>query len=130
MPATDYLQERLSNFIFNGGEFVPPPVIYAALFTTAPTKSSAGVEVDGDGYARIPVVFGDYFEGFTKNTTELEFPRALEDWGEIAAVGLFNSVTGGELLYFVEIPVDDRQTVYDGGVVKISIADLVIGWED
>lgn len=83
---------------------------YLGLFTTAPSESSAGVEVPttvstvGTGYARkdMPPSVWTY-NAATKaisNNADIVFNNAAVAWGTVVAVGLFGSPTGSDLLWY------------------------------
>jgi hypothetical protein len=74
--------------------------VYVGLFTVAPTPSTSGTEVNGASYARVAATFGAPAAGVTSNSGVLTFPTALELWGTVVAVGIFDQVSGGNLLYF------------------------------
>lgn len=75
--------------------------LLAALYTATPDPETGigGTEVDGDGYARVEVVFAAATSpGSTSNTDDLTWEEAEEDWGEITHVVLFDS---DEVMLFV-----------------------------
>jgi len=84
---------------------------YLGLFTTKPTESTAGVEVlfqNGSnvntGYARVSTAASvwtyDSADRAIKNNADIIFPNAALDWGTVVAVGLFNSATSSDLLWY------------------------------
>ena len=50
---TDYLENKVIDWMLRGQTFTPPATLYVALYTTTLTDSSAGTEVTGGGYARV-----------------------------------------------------------------------------
>ena len=52
---TDYLENKIIDWLLRGQTFTPPATAYVALYTTAPTDSTAGTEVSGGSYARVAV---------------------------------------------------------------------------
>jgi len=77
-----------------------PATVYAALFTVAPTPSTSGTEVTGGSYARVATTFGAPALGVALNSAPVAFPTASALWGTVVAVGIFDSLAGGTLLYF------------------------------
>lgn len=80
-----------------------PITAYAALYTTAPTDSTAGTEVAGNNYSRVNTsgkwstpVSGS--PSTTSNNATITFPTASASWGNIVAFGLFDAPSGGNLL--------------------------------
>jgi acyl dehydratase len=69
----------------------PPAIVYMGLFTVAPSAANpAGVEVSGNGYARIAM--------HTNPIIVSAVVAPLAPWGTIVAHGLFTALTGGSLL--------------------------------
>lgn len=100
---TQVLDNLILNFLLRanpGGALVSPATVYAALYTTAPTPTTAGTEVAGDTYVRVAVTFGAPVGGISTNSAPVAFPTAGALWGTIAAVGIWDSLAGGALLYF------------------------------
>lgn len=108
------------------------PATYVGLFTTAPTETSTGVEVpttvggNSTGYARqlISTASWEYIEGsrLLQNKSSIGFTNALQNWGTVVAIGLFdratptsNPTTDPDLLWFSElstpIPVNSLNSV-------------------
>jgi hypothetical protein len=52
---TDYLENKIIDWLFRGQSFVPPGPLYIGLFTAVPTDVGGGTEVTGGGYARAAV---------------------------------------------------------------------------
>ena len=93
-----------------------PANLYFALYTVAPTDSSAGTEVTGGSYARQGVVSAlanwagtqsagstaasSGTSGTTSNNNLITFPSPSGNWGTIVAWGICDSVSGGSLLFY------------------------------
>lgn len=67
--------------------------VYAALFT------GEGTEVSAASYKRQAITFIQPSDGQTSNSVDVLFPVATETWGDITHVGIFDSMTGGNLLF-------------------------------
>ena len=75
---------------------------YLALYTAPPTDIGGGTEVTGGGYARVDTS-GKWevpVNGSTTNSAEILYPKATSDWGAIIAIGLFDDLVAGNLLYW------------------------------
>ncbi len=111
MPGfTDYAANIWLTWVTGRGQ--PPALfqVYCGLFTTAPTNDAGtgGVEVSGNAYARQSVPFGapnassggepTTVPAFSTNSDFVLFPAASAAWGTIQAFGLFDSVSGGNML--------------------------------
>jgi hypothetical protein len=114
---TNYLENRLLDWVFRGGSsYDSPSVLYFALFTTPPTDAGGGVECSGGGYARAEVeassssFSGTQGPGTTDpsygtsgtiyNNVHITFPSPTAGWGTVTAMGVFDAATGGNLLVY------------------------------
>jgi len=130
---TDYTENNLRNFIFRGVTFPVPAALYVGLFTTAPAENgSGGVEVTGGSYARVsvPRTTGAWkdpataVQGLTENLAEILFPTASANWGTVVAGGVWDAITGGNLLYFGNMGVS--KIVNNADVFKFVTGDFEI----
>lgn len=112
--ATDYLENRLVDWLLRGQSFTPPSTTYVALFTTATTDAGGGTEVSGGGYARVAIASSltnwagtqapgsttasSGTGGQTSNNNTITFPQATANWGTITHFALFDASTGGNML--------------------------------
>jgi len=67
------------------------PTVSIALYTVAPTDSTAGTEVSGGGYARKATTGADWpaaSGGSITNAVDFEFPTASAGWGTVVAAAL------------------------------------------
>ncbi len=131
---TDYLENKLLDFVLRGQTFTPPTNVYLALYTVAPTDAGGGTEVTGGAYARVavPCSSTDWAgtqgaastgastgsSGTTSNNNTLTFPTPTASWGTIVAVGLFDATTAGNLLFYG--PLAANQVVNTGNTVSFA----------
>jgi hypothetical protein len=109
---SDYLENKLIDFLFRGQPFTPPANLYVALFTTADNDaSSARVEVSGGAYARVAITSSlaswagtqgvgttaasSGTSGTTSNNNAITFAAPTANWGTIVGIGIFDAATGG-----------------------------------
>jgi hypothetical protein len=98
---TDYLEDALLNHVLRNTAYSSPATIYIGLFTTMPSDDgTGGVEVSGGAYARQSVTFSAPSGGQVANNALVQFPTATADWGTVLGMGLFDALTGGNLLYY------------------------------
>jgi len=83
---------------------------YVALF-------SDGTEISQPSYARQPINFVTPEEGQTSNSEEVLFPIAEEMWGSITDLKLYDSQTGGKLLF--ESPAQFVKTIDQSSQYRI-----------
>lgn len=114
---TDYLENKLIDFLFRGGSYTPPAGLYIALFTAAPSDTGGGTEVSGNSYARVNLAPSASnwastggvttttnpsagTSGTTSNNSAISFPTPSGSWGTITHVGIFDASTAGNLLFW------------------------------
>lgn len=131
MAFTNYLEEGVMDHVFGTGTFAKPAGLYLALFTAPPTDAGGGTEVgtDGTGYerqvAQFDVTAGDPTRATT--TAPIEYGVALEDWGEITHVAVFDAESGGNMLAYAEL--DVSKTIGEGDVFRVPAQDLTFTLE-
>lgn len=102
---TNYLRNKIQDFLFLKVAFTPPNTYYIALSKTQPLADGTGVtEPIGGGYARISInadasSFTSSIDGIVKNKVSLLSPESTAVWGNIPYYGVYDSLTGGNLLY-------------------------------
>jgi hypothetical protein len=130
MPAkSTYLANKVLDQHFGLTEFDPPATVYIALYTSAPTAAGGGTEVSGGAYARAAIAnnaanFPAAAAGSKSNGTAVTFAQATAAWGTVVAVGIFDALTNGNLLYFATLTTP--RTVASSDTVSFPIGSLVI----
>ena len=96
---------------------------YLALYTVAPTDAGGGTEVSGTAYVRKAATFtvsGDT----ASNSAAVEWPTAGGSWGTVVAVGVFDALSGGNLIAYGNLTIS--KTIDTGDVFRIPAGDLDI----
>ncbi len=80
-----------------------PGTLYLALFTSDPQDDGSGAEVSGGSYARetLTLTVGTPVVGTgttISNSANIVFTTATATWGNITHWGVFDAVSGGNLL--------------------------------
>jgi len=124
---SDYLENKILDFLLGGVSYTPPATVYIALFTAAPTDAGGGTEVSGGGYARVAVAnnttnFPTASNGTKSNGTTITFPTATADWGTVVAVGIFDAATGGNLLFWANLTTS--KTIQNGDTAQFAAGSL------
>lgn len=124
---TDYARKAIAEHVTGRTAMVSPTHTYLGLFTVAPTKSTAGTEVTGGAYARRVLAWGaSNGEGEMATNAAVRFPEtgnSSASWGTVVAVGIFDSLTGGNLLSFtllkptITIPSGEFFLISSGGIL-------------
>lgn len=105
-----------------------PTTTWVALFTANPSDTGGGTEVTGGSYARVSVTSSlanwagtqsagsttasSGTSGTTSNNNAITFPAPTANWGVVTGVGIFDAVTGGNLLIWSALTVN--KTVNNG----------------
>ena len=123
--ASNWLEDQILNITLRGQAWTTIPAPYVALFTTDPTDAGTGTEVTGGAYARQAGTFdAPSTPGTTQNSAVVQFPTATEDWGTVTHVGIYDAVTGGNLLYHG--PLTSSRIINTGGSLRFPEGDLVV----
>lgn len=84
-----------------------PGKYYIGLSTATPSVDGTGVKepsASGSGYSRIPVdSFTVPSDGIVKNNSNVEFQESTSSWGVVTHYVVFDSSTGGNLLFYGEL---------------------------
>jgi hypothetical protein len=95
--AQPYLANALMNHIFRASAYSMPTTLGLALFTGT-------VECTGGAYARVNVIGSSNWtapvNGAILNVNAIDFAAATSPWGIIDHYGLFDALTGGDLLIY------------------------------
>lgn len=119
-----YLDNAVLNHVLRNTALSSPATVYVGLFTVAPTPSTSGTEVSGGSYARVAATFGAPALGVLSNSAPVAFPTATLNWGTVVAVGVFDALSGGNLLYFGALTTS--KAVDNGDTASFAAAALSI----
>lgn len=102
--AKTHYWENLIELAIKGTNLTAPTTLYIGLFTVTPGESGGGTEVTGGAYARQLFTFGAVAAQSSgsqvANSAQITFPVATAGWGTVVAVGIFDAVTSGNMLYY------------------------------
>jgi hypothetical protein len=134
MSFTDYLEDKILDHVFGGVAYTAPTTLYVGLHTSASSDSAAGTEVSGGSYARQTAAFTVSGTSPTEATTgaAIEFPTATASWGTVTYAGVYDALTGGNLLAYAELtdPSDFTtalpKAIDTGDIFRISAGNLKI----
>ena len=118
---TNYGEGKVLGHLFGGTTYAPVATWYVGLFSVAPTDSTAGTELTGGGYARGAV---------TNNTTNFPAANPTVNGADVTlftssgshtavAMGLFDAVTGGNLVAY--------STITSTPIVNLDVVRIVAG---
>lgn len=119
---SNYLENKLLDHVLKGTAYTPPTTLYVALFTTDPTDAGTGTEVTGGAYARKTATFGSATNGAISNNADITFNVATANWGTITHAGVYDALSGGNLLFHgtltasKSINIDDQLKIASGSL--------------
>lgn len=123
---SDYAEKLLLDFLMTTGSATRPTAWYVALFTDATTDAGGGTEVSGSGYSRKAVTFAAASSpgGTTQNTNTVTFTAAGGNWGTVSHIGIFDSLSSGNLLWHGALTAS--RTINDGDSLEFSIGNIAL----
>lgn len=124
---TDWLSNKLIDFIWRNASFSYPATQYVAFFNLPPTNAGGGMEVVGGGYSRVGINSSGWTspsDGTIVNTNAVVFNTPSSMWGSVTACGVYDSPNGGNLLWWAEVP--PKTIVAGGGTPRFDPSKLSI----
>lgn len=140
---TDYLENKLVDWLFRGQAFSPPATLYVGLLTAACSDSSAGTEVSGGSYARVGVTSSlanwagtqsagsttasSGTGGTTSNNNAITFPSPTANWGVVTHFAVYDASTSGNMLICQSLTVSktinngDAAPVFNAAALTIQV---------
>jgi hypothetical protein len=134
---SDYLENKLVDFLFRGQSYSPPATLYFGLLTAAPSDSGGGTEVSGGSYARVGVAASlanfsgtqaaasttasSGTGGRTSNNGAITFPAPTANWGVCSHFGIYDASSGGNLMFHGALTAS--KTVNNGDPAPSIVAD-------
>jgi len=125
---SDYLENKVLDWLLRGQAFAAPATVYVALLTAAPSDAGGGTEVAGGSYARVAVVSSlanwagtqaagsavasSGTSGTTSNNATITFPAPTANWGVVTHLAIYDAAAAGNLLIFAALAV--AKTINNG----------------
>lgn len=144
MNMTDFLENKLVDYLFRGQAFTAPATLYIALFTAAPSDAGGGTEVTGGSYARASVssslanwagtqsvgstTASTGTGGQTSNNATISFPAPTANWGVVTHFAIFDAATAGNPLIWAALSTSktvnngDAAPVFNAGALTVTFA--------
>ena len=125
--TSNYLHQKLMDFVLKGTAYQPPTTLYLALFTNGSPSldGTGGTEVpinSSTNYARVPIQQGSS-SWSAPSGVNMEYSNLQEivfnvpgtaSWGTITSVGLYDAPTGGNLMWLGSIGTSKSVSSGDG----------------
>ena len=134
MPGfTNTYESTILNFLYGavGSPMTAPATYFVALYSTAPTDSTAGTELSGNAYARVSVTNNTTNFGAAgsagaarANATAITFPTATGAWSQAVAWGFLDASTAGNLLIYGDLTTP--KTLATGDTASFAVSALSI----
>lgn len=127
---SDTYENRALDWLLVTGSPTRASGTWLALYTAAPTDSTAGTEVANSGsYARQAVTFDAASGGATANAADVTWPTATGSWGTIVAVAVVDSATHGAGNVIAYGNLAANKTIGSGDVFEILAGSLDVTME-
>jgi hypothetical protein len=120
---SDYLEDAVLNYVFRNTGTPTSTNVYLALYTATPSDTGGGTEVTGSGYARQLTAFDASSGGAITNSAAETFTASGGSYGAVVAIGIFDALTGGNLLAWDGIT---SATITDGDTLTFPIGNIDI----
>lgn len=138
---SNYLENKLIDFLLRAQSFNPPATLYVALCTSSPTEASTGStisEISGGNYSRQSFTSntsnwlttnGDNSSsssgtnGTTSNAVAIQWTSVT--WsGTVSHVAICDASNGGNMLFYASLA--SSQTVASGDSISFGVGTLSI----
>jgi len=136
---SDYLENKLIDHM-RGIAFTAPATWYVALDSVTPADPAGGTEISGGGYARQPITANSTAlaatqgagttgassgtSGTTSNNATVSFTNLPAC--TVAGIGIYDAVSGGNLLFYAAINGGTPRTFLAGDNVQFTAGQLSI----
>jgi len=140
---SDYLENKLVDFIFRAQSLTAPSTIYVGLSTSACSDTGFGTEVSGGSYARVAVSSSlanwagtqssgstsasSGTGGQTSNNGAINFPTPSAGWGTVSHWFLADASTSGNLLFCAALTTS--KTINSGDTVSFAAGALTVTYQ-
>tara|TARA_R110000803_G_C11902957_1_gene312322 strand:- start:99 stop:488 length:390 start_codon:yes stop_codon:yes gene_type:complete len=122
---SNYLEIKLLNLTLNGTSYAGMNNPFVSLHTTDPTDAGTpSTEKSGGSYTRVAASFATASTGVVATDADVTFPTATTTLGIVAYIGLWDAVSGGNMLYHTAL--DTPKTLDVGDIFKIQSGNLTV----
>jgi hypothetical protein len=142
---SNYLENKIIDHVFRGVSFSMPTNLYVALYTAAPSDAVGGTEVAGSNYARAGLApsIANWAAtngatlttnpssgtgATTSNNVAIPFNVPSGSWGTVTHFAVFDSLSGGNMLFWGALSAS--KLIQSGDTVSIPISQLQVQLDD
>lgn len=123
---SDFLENELLDHIFNV-VYNRPTNLFLGLSTADPLDTGAGLaEPSAGAYSRVTMTFGAAAARAVTQDAKLTFPQATAAWGVLTHYGVFDAVSGGNMLAHGSLTVS--KNVVTGNTPSVATSEVVISF--
>jgi len=121
---SDYSEKLLLDWMLTSGAVQRPTSLFLALYIASPSDSGGGTEVSGAGYSRQNITFSPAVSpgGTCSNNSIITFTANGGSFGTVTHIGIFDSLSGGNLLWHGQLLVS--KTILDGDSLQFGIGNI------
>ena len=124
MPMTNYLANSVANAVLRNTSYTSPTNVYASLYSVAPTVSTNGTELTGNGYGRQLTTFSAPSAGAASSNVTITFGAATgNNWPTVVAFGIVDASSSGNILFYKSIA---GRNIKVGDSLVIDSGDITI----
>lgn len=128
---TKYTAQKILGATLMGSVWTVPLTMNAALFTSVTSNGDLVTEVAAaTGYARRLITYAPPAtpsNGKAYNNLTVEFAQATTPWGAVTHIGLYDTISGGNLLYWTPIQTPTDIDVDNIFRIPTSMLPLTLG---
>ena len=125
---SDYLEDKILDATLKGGTFPAITTAYLATFTTDPTDAGSGTEstwnANSIAYARQAMTFGTIANGVVDTSAQIQFPAFQGSSHVVGWIGIFDAVTGGNMLYHTNLAT--TKTLTQDDVLSFAVSGVTV----
>jgi len=132
MAQSNYLYNKILQLLIGNREFENVNTFYMALSFNE--NGQEVLEPIGNGYKRPSVAnnsinWSEEVNGIVENLVDISFEESTGSWGNnpFKSVAIYDSLTGGNLLYSGSLPVNMQKIIQNAAVVLIPAGSVKFG---
>lgn len=120
---TDNLANKIANATLRNQTYTSPANVYASLYSVAPTASTSGTEIVGNGYSRQVTTFAAPSAGAVSSSGNVTFSCTGNNWPTVVAFAITDASTSGNIMFYQGI---SPRNIKVGDSFQIDSGDLTI----
>ena len=127
---SSYLQDRLIDNLFLGYTIGTYSSLYVSLHSADPIDVGS-YELSGNGYNRVSVpCISDYWRKLNNtvsNNVIITFPTASSSWGTVSHFGIWDSPSGGNMLFSGQL--SNPRTIHQDDLMSFPVSFLTVTFD-